>query len=169
MRLFTRIHGGAANPPATGEPIEETAAESGIVELPPEPAGIAQPASPRMVRLPVANVSLVRRERRALLRERERRIRDLGGLLLEMYRRNQFREDLIIEHCAQAMGIENRIHELESILARAKSGGRAAPGPRCSCGAPILYGARFCFACGAVVSAGDAPPGAVDAESKGEA
>lgn len=98
-------------------------------------------------RPPVANLSRVRRERRALMRERERRIRDLGGLMLEMYRRDQFREDLIVEHCAQAMGVENRIHELESILMRASSR-RATPGPQCTCGAPLLFGARFCASCG---------------------
>jgi hypothetical protein len=52
-----------------------------------------------------------------------------------------------VEHCAQAMGVENRIHELESILLRASSR-RAAPGPQCSCGAPLLFGARFCASCG---------------------
>ena len=101
----------------------------------------------RPPRAPVANLSRVRRERRALMRERERRIRDLGGLMLEMYRRDQFREDLIVEHCAQAMGVENRIHELESILMRASSR-RATPGQQCSCGAPLLFGARFCAGCG---------------------
>ena len=101
---------------------------------------------PQPVRAPVANLSLARRERRALVRERERRIRDLGGLLLEMYRRDQFREDLILEHCAQAMGIENRIHELESILSRSRR--RGATSPRCTCGAPIFFGARFCASCG---------------------
>lgn len=152
MRLFTRIRGGGANPPESGDPVMD---DEIVAELPPEPVEDEKPTKSRQVRLPVANLSHVRRERRALVRERERRIRDLGGLMLEMYRRNQFREDLIVEHCAQAMGIENRIHELEAILARAKSGGRAAPGPRCSCGAPILYGASFCFACGAAVPSPD--------------
>jgi hypothetical protein len=98
-------------------------------------------------RAPSANLSLVRRERRALTRERERRIRDLGGLLLEMYRRDQFSEDLIVEHCAQTMGIENRIHELEAILERATSR-RTTPGPHCVCGAPLFFGAAFCASCG---------------------
>ena len=109
--------------------------------------GLRKAAKARPPRLPVANLSRVRRERRALMRERERRIRDLGGLMLEMYRRDQFREDLIVEHCAQAMGVENRIHELESILMRAGSG-RATPGPQCACGTPLLFGARFCASCG---------------------
>jgi hypothetical protein len=99
-------------------------------------------------RAPIANLSLVRRERRALLREREQRIRDLGGLMLEMYRRDQFREELVLEHCALAMGIENRIHELDTILSRSRSRRRGAPSPRCDCGAPIFFGARFCANCG---------------------
>ncbi|MGD0165924.1 MAG: zinc ribbon domain-containing protein [Gaiellaceae bacterium] len=101
----------------------------------------------KLPRPPSVNLSLVRRERRILKRERERRIRDLGGLLLEMYRRDQFREDLIVEHCAQTMGIENRIHELEAILERATSR-RITPGPHCSCGAPLFFGAHFCANCG---------------------
>ena len=109
--------------------------------------GFRKGAKARPPRPPVANLSRVRRERRALMRERERRIRDLGGLMLEMYRRDQFREDLIVEHCAQAMGVENRIHELESILTRASSR-RTTPGPQCACGAPLLFGARFCASCG---------------------
>jgi hypothetical protein len=139
---------------ATEEPVPSSAANDEVqpVEEPPEgdedkSRGLRKGRKTRSPRPPVANLSRVRRERRALLRERERRIRDLGGLMLEMYRRDQFREDLIVEHCAQAMGIENRIHELESILMRAGSR-RATPGPQCSCGAPLLFGARFCASCG---------------------
>ena len=43
----------------------------------------------------------LRRERRTLLRLREQRIRDLGGLVLEMYRRDEFREDLVYEQCGR--------------------------------------------------------------------
>ena len=38
----------------------------------------------------------LRRERRTLVRTREERIRDLGGLMLEMYRRDQLRQDLLV-------------------------------------------------------------------------
>ena len=128
--------------------------EIGAEELPEQVAASEKPvdrknrgARARSMRPPTTNLSLVRRERRTLLRERERRIRDLGGLLLEMYRRDQFREDLIVEHCAQTMGVENRIHELEAILARGSSR-RSATGPHCACGAPLFFGARFCASCG---------------------
>ena len=39
--------------------------------------------------------SELRRERRALLLLREERLRELGGLTLEMYRRDQFNESLV--------------------------------------------------------------------------
>jgi len=136
----------AAEEPAPGDaPVEETPAEEPSEAK--QRRGLRKGAKTRAPRPPVANLSRVRRERRALMRERERRIRDLGGLMLEMYRRDQFREDLIVEHCAQAMGVENRIHELESVLMRA-SARRVTPGPQCSCGAPLLFGARFCASCG---------------------
>jgi len=136
----------AAEEPAPSDaPIEEVQAAEQSEDK--QGRGLRKKAKTRPPRAPVANLSRVRRERRALMRERERRIRDLGGLMLEMYRRDQFREDLIVEHCAQAMGIENRIHELETILMRASSR-RATPGPQCTCGAPLLFGARFCANCG---------------------
>jgi hypothetical protein len=118
-----------------------------IAESEKPPSRKKRGASARAIRPPAANLPLVRRERRTLVRERERRIRDLGGLLLEMYRRDQFREDLIVEHCAQTMGVENRIQELEAILARGNSR-RSASGPHCDCGAPLFFGARFCANCG---------------------
>ena len=51
----------------------------------PDAAGVA----PRRV-----PAGVLRRERRALLRARTTRLGDLGGLLVEMYRRGAFREDL---------------------------------------------------------------------------
>jgi hypothetical protein len=82
------------------------------------------------------------------LRLREQKLRDLGGLSLEMYRRDQFREDLLLERCAELIGLEARIHELDVLLGSA----RRAPGvpatARCECGAPLLWGTRFCATCG---------------------
>ena len=56
----------------------------------------------------VPPAATLRRERRALLRLREERLRDLGGLALEMYRRDRFREDLLLERCAELIGLEAR-------------------------------------------------------------
>lgn len=154
-KLFTRISSPEdVGPSANDQPPESPSSEI-VVEAPAEEVVEGEKpqskkeraARARSIRPPVANLSLVRRERRALLRERERRIRDLGGLLLEMYRRDQFREDLIVEHCAQTMGVENRIHELEAILARGHTR-QSASTPHCVCGAPLLFGARFCANCG---------------------
>ena len=102
----------------------------------------------------------LRRERRALLRVREERLRDLGGLALEMYRRDRFREDLLLERCAELIGLEARIHELDALLGR--SPGPSAPQrrARCECGAPLLWGSRFCANCGRPVSAAAAPAAA---------
>jgi hypothetical protein len=99
-------------------------------------------------RRPAPPASELRRERRALLRLREQKLRDLGGLALEMYRRDRFREDLLLERCAELIGLEARIHELDVLLGST----RRAPGvpktARCECGAPLLWGTRFCATCG---------------------
>lgn len=90
----------------------------------------------------------MRRERRALLRLREQKLRDLGGLALEMYRRDRFREDLLVERCAELIGLEARIHELDVLLGSARRSAGAPRAARCACGAPLLWGSRFCATCG---------------------
>ena len=95
---------------------------------------------------------VIRRERRAVQRVREERLRDLGGLMLEMYRRDRFREDLVLERCAELIGLEARIHELEGLLGNAKPLAGVPPSARCECGAPLLWGSRFCANCGRPIS-----------------
>jgi len=92
---------------------------------------------------------------------REQRLRDLGGLALEMYRRDRFREDLLLERCAELIGLEARIHELAALLGspHARRSPRSA---RCDCGAPLLWGSRFCANCGRRVTAEPPPAGAGD-------
>lgn len=65
--------------------------------------------------------------------------------MLEMYRRDYFREDLIEERCAELDGIDKRLGELETLLRAAQ--GRAALA-RCECGATLSVGAHFCPNCG---------------------
>jgi hypothetical protein len=114
------------------------------------------PAAPPRRRRPPPPASELRRERRALLRLREQKLRDLGGLALEMYRRDRFREDLLLERCAELIGLEARIHELDVLLGAVRRS-PAAPGTaRCDCGAPLLWGSRFCASCGRPVTAGAA-------------
>jgi hypothetical protein len=99
----------------------------------------------------------LRRERRGLLRAREERIRDLGGVVLEMYRQDSFRETLLDELCAEIVALEERLRELDLMLEA-----RRPPAARCECGAPIFWGARFCPSCGQAVGAA-AHPGAPEA------
>ena len=90
----------------------------------------------------------LRRERRALLLLlREDRLRELGGLTLEMYRRDHFNESLIVERCAELVAIEARASEIDALLQGAR-GLRRRGAAICACGAPILIGARFCPSCG---------------------
>ena len=89
------------------------------------------------------HAGLLRRERRALAHAREGELRDLGGLLVEMYRRGGFRDDLLAERAATVVGIDARLAEIDELL---QNGGHSA---RCECGAPILRGSHFCPNCGA--------------------
>jgi hypothetical protein len=89
----------------------------------------------------------LRREQRALLDVREEKLRDLGGLLVEHYRRGRFREDLLAEACAELVGIDARLGEIDDLL---HPHGQV---PRCSCGAPVLRGSHFCPNCGRVLDA----------------
>src|SRR5262245_7032607 len=98
----------------------------------------------------------LKRERKALLEVREERLRDLGGLALEMYKRDRFNAGLVVERCAELVAIEARIQEIDSLLdgtARIRRGGGGAV---CICGAPILLGAGFCPNCGRVLGGGTA-------------
>jgi hypothetical protein len=88
------------------------------------------------------HAGLLRRERRLLVRARESELRDLGGLLVEMYRRGGFRDDLLSERAATVIGIDARLAEIQELL----HAGRRVP--RCECGAPILRGSHFCPNCG---------------------
>src|SRR3954452_4815421 len=89
-----------------------------------------------------AHAGVLRRERRMLLKAREDALRDLGGLLVEMYRRGGFRDDLLAERAATVVGIDARLAEIESLLHTRRNVAR------CTCGAPILRGSHFCPSCG---------------------
>jgi Double zinc ribbon len=88
----------------------------------------------------------LRRERRAIVKAREERIRDLGGLTLEMYRRSNFRDQLLIEQCREIVALEQRLRELDSMLEAVATAGRAPS--TCMCGAPVPWGSHFCANCG---------------------
>jgi DNA-directed RNA polymerase subunit RPC12/RpoP len=88
----------------------------------------------------------LRRERRVIVKAREDRIRHLGGLTLEMYRRSNFKDELLIEQCREIVALEQRLHELDSML-DAVAVARRAPAT-CDCGAPVPWGSHFCANCG---------------------
>ena len=58
----------------------------------------------------------------------------------------------MLERCAELIGLEARVHELDQLLdgPRAFRGGRKSA--RCDCGAPLLLGSRFCANCGRPVN-----------------
>jgi len=100
------------------------------------------------------HAGVLRRERRALLKARADAVSELGGLLVEMYRRGGFRDDLLAERAAAIVGIDGRLADIETLL---HTGRRV---PRCECGAPILRGSRFCPSCGRPLAAEPTPENA---------
>src|SRR3954465_1921914 len=72
-------------------------------------AQAAPPPTARAVRRALPPAGQLRRERRSLLQLRETRLRDLGGLMLEMYRRDQFRQDLLVDRCVELQRLEERL------------------------------------------------------------
>ena len=136
------------------EPEPEPEPVAAPVEPPAPPEEPKRPEPPKPVHVRRPPPSVLRRERRELQRLREQRLRDLGGLLLEMYRRATFREELLSEQCADLVGIETRLAEIEASLTAPR---RRAP--RCTCGARLLPGARFCPSCGRPLTHPGAPHG----------
>src|SRR5919199_804604 len=112
----------------------------------PEPEAEAAPAPHRR---PLPSPSRLRRERRTLLRVREERIRDLGGLVLEMYRRQGFRQDLVDARCECGAPILWGSH----FCANCGRPHGDRPVVACaSCGAALPAEAKFCASCGKPVA-----------------
>jgi hypothetical protein len=116
-------------------------------------SGPAQPPAPSYPERQLSgrrpNPGLLRRERRALLRVREERLRDLGGLTVEMYRRSSWRDDLLQERCAEVIGIDARLAEIDELLHGSDGTERCT-----SCGAPVVRSAHFCPNCGRPIDEG---------------
>jgi hypothetical protein len=127
-----------------GAPVEEILE---VVETS-EPAPAPPPPEPDPVRL--------RRERRSLARQREIEMRDVGGLAVEMVRRDRWKPELLISRAGEVLTVEQRMHELDSLLA-AEVAARNFPNvAHCKCGAPLPPGVHFCSHCGR--PAATAPP-----------
>jgi Double zinc ribbon len=115
------------------EPGEEIVEVVEVVEPGPPP-------EPDLVRL--------QRERMALTRQREIEMRDVGGLTVEMVRRDHWKPDLLISRAGEVLSLEQRMHELDSLLA-AEATARTFPYvAHCKCGAPLAPGVHFCSHCG---------------------
>jgi zinc-ribbon domain len=103
-------------------------------------------------RLVLPPPGVLRRERRALTKAREEELRNLGGLLLEMYRQNRFREELLRERCERLLELDDRMAHVEGLLSALR---RGLPPGRCDCGALLVWNAHFCANCGR--AAGEQP------------
>jgi Double zinc ribbon len=127
---------GARPASLTGEPV------GGV---PPPEAAEPAPTPPPPPLTPVT----ARRERRALARRREVELRDVGGLAVEMIRRDRYNPDLLVSRCNDVLALEQRMWDLDSYLATAEA---APPAMRdailCRCGAPLIRNAHFCSHCG---------------------
>jgi hypothetical protein len=117
---------------------------------PPPPPPVADGAPPVDPLFQVPPPRQMRRELHSLARRREVEIRDVGGLAVEMVRRDRFRPELLIERAGDVLLIEQRLNELDALLmaSLAATRGPLRALPRCECGAPLPSGVHFCSHCG---------------------
>jgi Double zinc ribbon len=125
------------SPPPPAEPGAGVLVEEGE-------EGLAPPGPPPVPPGPAE----LRRERRTLTRRREVELRDVGGLTVEMVRRDRFNPDLLVSRANDVLLLEQRIHELDSLLAAEISVRGLRHVPHCKCGAPLPPGVHFCSHCG---------------------
>jgi len=119
--------------------VEAGAAEAGeAVDEAPSPSPFPVPRGP----------AEMRQERRELARRREIEMRDVGGLAVEMVRRDRFNADLLAARASDVLLLEQRMHELDSLLAAEISVRGLRHVPHCKCGAPLPPGVHFCSHCG---------------------
>jgi hypothetical protein len=75
-------------------------------------------------------------------------LRDIGGLAAEMARRDDWRYPLLHNRCAEVLALEQRIHELDALIAANAVAARGVAVAACQCGAPLIEGSHFCANCG---------------------
>jgi hypothetical protein len=123
-----------SGPPGPDEPAAEYVEVVEVVE------GPVPPPEPDPVRL--------RRERRDMTSEREVELRDVGGLAVEMVRRDRWNPELLVSRAHEVLALEQRMHEVDSLLV-AEETARSFPNvAHCRCGAPLVPGVHFCGHCG---------------------
>jgi hypothetical protein len=124
---------------------------------------IALHAGPRPARAP-ADLSLrdrgrLRRRVRFLRKQRELQLRDLGGLIFDMYRFGSKRQDLVRDKLRQMFAADRELRELEQLLGEQRrsleirEAGVGGACPRCL--ALHSSEARFCSSCGLAVAPDD--------------
>lgn len=136
MSSFFRRARPAPRPPAVEPGAEERVETVEESAVPPAPAPV--PPGP----------AEMRRERRALARHREIELRDVGGLAVEMVRRDRFNPDLLQSRAHEVLSLEHRMHELDSLLVAEISVRGLRTVVHCKCGAPLPPGVHFCSHCG---------------------
>ena len=99
----------------------------------------------------------LRKERAGLARRYQELRGDLGGLLIEMARRDQFNFHLLRRRAAEAVTVEQRAREIDGALTLHAASGRTALPPgtvamsskKCtSCTGAIPLDGNFCAYCG---------------------
>ncbi len=88
-----------------------------LLDRTPEGASIAAPARPvAEVKPPSMRPRELRRERNRLEQTRERALRDLGGLVVEMAKRERMRVDLLADRAAIILGLSDQLGALDDAL-----------------------------------------------------
>jgi hypothetical protein len=89
---------------------------------------------------------------------RDSQLRDLGGLIFEMFRYDRFNEELVRERCTELLDLDDRLAELEELHRAATN---RAPLRRCAaCGAELAPSSHFCSNCGSPAGS-DGPGGEI--------
>jgi hypothetical protein len=114
----------------------------------------ATPAAPKP-----PTVGQLRRERKRLWDERQETLYHVGGLALELHRRDLLADELIRKRTLIVEQMDVRLAEIDAQLSeiddRRRRGRAREPEPAgycLSCGAPHVDEAAFCFRCGARIT-----------------
>ena len=124
----------------------------------------------RAIRLGLTQRGRLRRQVRFLRKQRELQMRDLGGLIFDMYRFGSKRQDLVREKLRLMFEADRELRAFEAMLGgRRRSLEVREPGVGGSCPRCLtLYStdAHYCWRCGLALTeqAEDALAGAVDLE-----
>ena len=97
---------------------------------------------------PETDPARLQRERRELTDRREIELRDVGGLAVEMVRRDRWNPDLLVSRAHEVLALEQRMHELDSLLVAEATVRSFSNVSYCQCGAPLVPGVHFCGHCG---------------------